>query len=510
MLRSGKNVNVYDFSGGINVSEPPYLIADNECYCDPYTLEGTVNMYWDVGFTKRSGTLKANATALTGTMAKGVRFYRSVAPQRTTIAFLDTGTEVKIYYLDDTNVFQEISGGSAIPTDAKIFFTSWKDCLYVASGGQLMQVISHTGSAWSRADITGLTHKPGIVYLHRDRLWVAGGDMPEGYLECSGYESDSDWSGTEGYAFNVGFKDGDPISVLKSLGDKLLIYKQKSIWSMEGDNLENWFQGKEQRSIGCASPDSVVDVGIGHIFQGADNIYFFDGEQIAPIGNKIKPFLDLIPDGLKDISCAVSNNSFYKIAIPSYTDTDTNTVELFIDLKKFKSGTVAWWLNKGRSINCYVPYDGAGDNAELFFCDGEAGYLQQAEKGSDDNSTLISAEVQTKYFVFGEPNQEKIFDRIFLDIGRGVGDYDIEIFKNIENDFVLPVSVNSSQGVVTFGTAVLGQSMLRPVGTARMKVEIPLPSECDGKSISVKVKHNENYAGVSFYGLTLTYGLKAM
>ena len=510
MLNKGKSINIYDFSGGINVSQPPYLIADNECFCNPYNLEGTVNMFWDVGFKKRKGTLKANSAELTGSMKKGVRFYRSVAPQRTTFVFVDTGSEVKIYYLDDTGTFQELSGGSLIPTDSEIFYTTWKDKLYVASGNQLVQVVSHTGSAWTRSDLSGLTHKPGRIYLHRDRLWVAGGDMPEGYLECCDYEDDTDWSGGDGFAFNVGFKDGDPVCNLISLGNKLIIYKNDSLWSMQGDNLQNWFQDKEEKSVGCVAPDSIIDVGMGHIFLGADNIYFFDGDQIAPIGNKIKPFLDLIPEGRRSLATASYYDNCYRISIPSYNDTVTNTVELLLDLKNFKTGNVAWWLNSGRSINCYINYNGADDTNDLYFCDGEEGYLQQSEIGSNDNGTLIVGECQTKYLVFGEPNRDKIFDRLFLDIGRGVGTYNIEIYRNIENEYILPVAINSLSGVTTFGNAVLGSSMLRASGSSRLKTEIPLPSECDGKSISVKVRHDEDYADVSFYGLSLVYGYKAV
>ena len=115
-------------------------------------------------------------------MIKGVRLYRSIAPQRNYNCFLlIPETEVKIYYLDDANTFQEISGGSVIPTGAKNICNCLERsvvCCFPVNS--LCRLFSHTGSAWARADITGLTHKPGLVYLHRDRLWVCQGRYARG------------------------------------------------------------------------------------------------------------------------------------------------------------------------------------------------------------------------------------------------------------------------------------------------------------------------------------------
>ena len=505
MLSKGKNINVYDFSGGVNLSQPANLIADDECFCDSYNLEGTVNVLWDIGFTKRRGTLKANAIALTESLRYGIRFYRSVVPQKTTIVFADIGTEIKIYYLDDTNVFQEITGGSAIATGSKISAEVWKDKLYIASGAQLVQVISNTGLAWARADITGLTHKPGRIRLHKDRLWVSGGDMPEGYLECCDYDDDTDWSGGDGFAFNVGLKDGDQIIAQKGLGDNLMIYKYNTIWKMEGDNLENWFQKKAQKSVGCAAENSLVDVGIGHIFLGKDNVYFFDGTEIIPIGNKIKPLIDMIPEGLKYLTCATYYNNYYRLSIPSYTDTETNSIELLLDMRYFKSGKISWWIFTGRNIASYIPYNGADDAYSLYACDGSGGYLQQLDKGATDNGVNIVAECQCKYLTFDSPNTDKSYERVIIDSGRGIGDLNLEIYKNVENDYMLPVTINTLSGVVTFGNAVLGESMARSSTAGRLKTEIPLPSECDGRSLSIKIRHSGSESDVTYYGFTLVY-----
>ena len=111
------------------------------------------------------------------------------------------------------------------------------------------------------------------------------------------------------------FKDGDPIVVLLSMGDKLLIYKQKSIWSMQGDNLEKLVPGKRTKKYRvCKSLTSVIDVWNWDIYFKEQIIFIsLTASKLHLLEIKIKPFLDLIPDGLKNIFlCYFLITVFYK------------------------------------------------------------------------------------------------------------------------------------------------------------------------------------------------------
>jgi hypothetical protein len=515
LVNGQEPLNQYDFSAGINISEPGHLIGDNECYANIQTYDGTRNCYWNVGIRKRLGTVKVNATPLTGKLVNGIRFYRSATPVATTVVSSAYPAETKIFYLDGTNAFQEIASGSgtAIATGADVYFAKWKDSLYVSSGSTgnaVIQKITYS-AGWVRSNITGFTYKPQFLCFHKDRLWAAGGDLPQGQLWCSSYDNDTEWgsAGTSAI-FNVGYQDGDPITALVPLGNDLIIYKNNSVWAMVGDNTENWYQQKRIDNTGCVAPKSVVNIiGLGHIFLGSDNLYFYDGTTLTAIGNTIRPWLDNIPLSLRKHCASTYYNNYFRIAFPSLDMNSANNKELLLDLKYFKAGKISWWLYDGRNVAAYVPYSGPQDTNILAFCDDLLGHLRQADIGTQDDSTDFVMELHSKYFVFDQPNTEKNYDRLKIDHALGVGNLNLSIIKNLNDEFTLPLTIDTAGGGgTTLGNMTLGVSQWSSQNNSRMTTEVALPSECDGYALAYKVSHNTNYANVSWYGATLNYKYK--
>jgi hypothetical protein len=513
-LRGGKIANFYDFSGGANCRDAGYLIDDTECVAAAATYDGTLNCYWDNGVRRRRGTSKVNSSAVTDHLVNGIRFYRSSAPAVTTIVAGDyaAGTETQLLYLNGSNVLTEIAEGTTgtkLANGRSVMFTSWKDKLYCASGGEVVQVLSYSG-AWARANITGLTYKPQTIYQHRDRLWAAGGDMPAGYFECCAYDNDASWAAGDGEAFYAGHQDGDPIMQFLSRGDNLIVYKNDSLWLMEGDNLYNWFEKKRNRTIGCSAPLSAVDIGFGHIFLSADNVYFFDGtSDPVNIGDKIKPWLDAIPDALRPLAAACYHNGYYRLAFAKSTQSTYNDFEVILDLRQFKQGKIAWWPMSARNIGAYIPAVGPSDNQNLYYADGSAGTVQLAESGTQDSTTNIRYEFHTKYFTLNSPNRNKIYERLKVDTSQGVGSWQMNVIKNLNDEFLLPVTAPSGGAGSTFGAAVLGTSYWTSQANSRLTTEIPLPPEMDGDAISFQLTHEGNYDNVVAFGFSLAYALRS-
>ncbi len=445
---------------------------------------------------------------IVGAKVYGKRFYRSAAPAKTTICAIDDGNNVKHHYLDGSSVFQEIvKGGSQIAAGNDIHLTTWKDQLYSASGNQLLQIIKYNGS-WSIIDITGLTYKPQYICHHKDRLFAAGGDMPEGYLECTGYESDSSWSGGTGEAFNVGYKDGDPIRQLISLRDNLIVYKQDSIWVLRGDNAQNWFQHRDEKAVGCYAPHSVADVVYGHIFLSIDNIYFFDGERIIPIGDNIKPWLDLIPITYRKNACATYYNGWYRL---SFTNGTYNNKELLFDVNRFiATGRAAWWLNDGRNINNYIVYDGPDDDNTIYMCDSNAGYLRKMEVGTQDDGVDVENQFYSKHFSMGNPNLEKIFDRLKVDLSLSIGTVYLTLVKGLGIGSQLEVEIDTGPATNVWGTGIWGVCKWQgAVDVTRFSHEVAIPAKMDGPTMAFLLKHKTSQANVKFYGMSLAWAPKS-
>jgi hypothetical protein len=280
-------------------------------------------------------------------ITSGIRFYRSIAPTETTIVAASYADETKIFYLDGT-ALKEITGGTVIPTATICEFAPWKDCLYIATGSTYIQKISYD-SGWVKENLavvpTSTSWKPAHIYQHRDRLFIAGGDMPCGYAEGSALESDISFAGDslDGASYYFGYLDGDPITRLISFQNNLMVYKKDSIHALEGDNATNWFATKVQNTIGCTAPNSVVDIGFGQIFLSADNIYFFDGSAVYAIGNKVRPWLYAIPFNMRPLAAAAYHNNYYRISFAKSSTTTHNDFELILDIPLFRQGRMSTW-----------------------------------------------------------------------------------------------------------------------------------------------------------------------
>ena len=510
MLTNSKIIRITDFSGGVNINTPKDMIEDNELYANIDTYDGTKNVLWTHGgLYKIGGIQKVNSTEISNsTIINGIRLYKNTTPEMTTIVAADNGTNVKIYYLDSSNVFQEITGGTAIPTGSKIDMTVWKGNLYIATGNTLLQKVEYS-SGWTKSDLSSLSEHPQYVVQHKDRLFVAGGNITQGQVWATDYEYDNKWYGSGGEIFNFGVNDGDPITRLISLGDDLIVYKNDSIWYLSGDNITNWFEKVGQKSIGCVAPFSVADTPYGHIFLGADNIYLFTGNSLTPIGYNIKPWLDLIPYAMKDEAVSVYHDQYYHIAFAK-NGSSVNDFELVLDLRYINEGKLPWWPIDGRVIGTYIKYDGPNDNNYLYYGSGNSGYLYQTNIGPTNDGANIDMEVHTKYFSAEQPHIDKAYGRLMVDIANNTGDTKLTIKKDIYDSY------EKSYTISTGGETDIWSSSGAEWGTAswvgdtsgRYTFELLMPPEFDGKHLALHFENDDVYEGTALYSITLNTKLK--
>lgn len=125
------------------------------------------------------------------------------------------------------------------------------------------------------------TEEDGTVYPTRlrwsqwqnPRLWHNNTDSSgmAGYVDCD------DTTGA--------------IMAIKKLGDYLFIYKEDGILVLSyvgGDTVFEKSVVTTQASL--IAPNAIVELPHANIFVGTDNIYYFDGSTVTPIGDPIKDF----------------------------------------------------------------------------------------------------------------------------------------------------------------------------------------------------------------------------
>ena len=95
---------------------------------------------------------------------------------------------------------------------------------------------------------------------------------------------------------NSGFIDlvdtPDWIVLLCPLGDRLIVYKERSIWEVIYVGSPNMFIAtKLIDGVGSYIPDGVESLGDEHFFVGPDNMYRFDGRNLTEAGDRIRPLV---------------------------------------------------------------------------------------------------------------------------------------------------------------------------------------------------------------------------
>lgn len=102
------------------------------------------------------------------------------------------------------------------------------------------------------------------------------------------------WDDTleEGAGFIDLYEEGEqPITGLKSLQDRLMVYKPKAIMELmpTGTLAPEHVAQTRIRGTGCAAPYTLASTGSHHFFLGEDqNVYLWDGIALRPIGDVIR------------------------------------------------------------------------------------------------------------------------------------------------------------------------------------------------------------------------------
>ena len=141
-----------------------------------------------------------------------------------------------------------------------------------------------------------------------DQRIIAGGIVAAGagtdnysMIQWSSKGVFSDWTTASGGGSTIIGDSPDWIQAMKRLGASLIVYKERSIYIGRKTYLADppfRFDPAPGQGIGCASPNSIGDLGEEHIFLGWDDVYTFSLKGLVPIGTRIRDELFYGPNGI--------------------------------------------------------------------------------------------------------------------------------------------------------------------------------------------------------------------
>jgi hypothetical protein len=295
-----------DFRGGLNLRADQFNIAENE---SPALLNVEVDPRG--GVRRRDAVAKVNATALDDEIVSLMTHYEAGTNQ-VLVATLDAAiTKSQIYYVADaTGNFT----GPIQVSGVNVFFNTaqpprhvtFNDNTYIVNGALLHNdsgVTTSSALKWDGAtatapipDIDGSAgHFPCARYTTAwaEFVWVAytleSGTTHKNRVRFSAVNDAENWTASDYIDIDIG-EDGDHITAIIPDADRLLVFKQNSIYAIYGFSRDSFEVRNITRTAGCREGSQPVAATTGIFFWYAEEgVYIVNYDDVAWVFERIKP-----------------------------------------------------------------------------------------------------------------------------------------------------------------------------------------------------------------------------
>ena len=380
-----------ELGGGLNDTSGPFKVADNES-------SDLQNIDFDKfgSIMPRLGYTILNTSAISTTNpCLGLYWFRTPTVEKAINVTLD-----KVYRMDVLDgTWDDITQtGPALSTSAEYQcdFTTFNSKVLFTNDADVPKQWGGSGSISNMTVVTGLTKTKLITnfqnYCLMANCVVSGVDSPT-RIYWSAFKDETSWDAAD--FIEIGYNDGQEITGLKVLGDRLIVYKTKSIWFMTftGNADIPFLRFKANASIGCVAPYSIQEVDNGHLFVSWDGLYFFDGLNAYKLSGKIS-------NAIKDINRdrIAYARSAYQFDKNKYLLSVANSSSTWNNLT-FVYDTVNMAFSKytGMSASNMAIFSVNGIEERLYFAD-NLGYTYRGDNGVNDNPSNTSLAVDSYYY----------------------------------------------------------------------------------------------------------------
>ena len=271
-----------DFKGGLNLRADQFNIAENE---SPALLNVEVDPRG--GVRRRDAVVKVNATALDNEIISLMSHYEADTNQVLVAALDSATTQSQIFYnADATGDFTgpiQISGVNVyFDTAQPPRHVTFNDDTYIVNGVMLHNDSGATTSSavkWDGVTATALLpdidgsagHFPCARYTTTwaEFVWVAytleGADTHKNRVRFSAVNDGENWTASDYIDIDIG-EDGDHITAISPDADRLLVFKQNSVYAVYGFSRDSFEVRNITRTAGCRDGTQPVAATAGEFF----------------------------------------------------------------------------------------------------------------------------------------------------------------------------------------------------------------------------------------------------
>jgi len=350
--------------------------------------------------SKRNGYTALNTSAVTNTPnGDGLHWFEyDVSGTTTRKAILVA--DGKLWKMDDLDgTWDDITGGLTITADNLCDFENWNNKVFVTNGedppfewdGTTAQAIQNTP--------TNLTDSKYVAQFN-NYLFLANvivNSVKHGSrIYWSDINNEGAWTDTN--FINIANDDGQEITGIKVLSDRLVVYKTRSIYNVffTGDTTIPFILpggGKSNSAVGCVAPFSIQELENGHVFLSTDGFYFYDGNNSFKISDKITTTLlgyNTAKFG-QAVSLVQKDKNRYWCSLSSSGQTTNDRVLVWDYFNN------AWSIYTGIAAASMATFYVSGIEERPYFFD-YSGFGYRADTGLDDYILNVQTAIDAYYW----------------------------------------------------------------------------------------------------------------
>jgi hypothetical protein len=391
---------VFDFSGGINTRLVNSMLRDNE-------LLDVENGFFDVvgAIKKRGGSVLFTNIPFASPVIAIYRYYTADNHKY----FLWALADGHIGWVTDDGLTVTILG-LVSPSNFGFFTTALNTAIFTNGVDKPWAITQTVPGTLAIATLDPSAPVALYSYFHKGRLFLAGDPSFPSKL----YFSDSGaFTFSPTNTIDISRDDGSQIRQILVQFDLLIIYKDTKIFSLSGDNTQNFQLQLLVANCGLIAPKSLQDMNGIHFFLGRQGsrlgIYTLINGIVTRVSQNIDPSLQNAT--LSEIfnAAAFVDLPYYHLSIP-FNGTLTNNLVFSFDASINAFVRFTNW-----NPNCITSWPGGSDLGFMFYGDSlPTGNIIQMFVGFQDQGSNYNFNVITKYYDFQFQELVKFLHHFYL------------------------------------------------------------------------------------------------
>jgi hypothetical protein len=448
-----------NFGGGLNSTGGPLSLKNNE---SPDLQNVDFNKFGSV--LKRNGYTALNTSAITNDPdIDGLYWFELISSGAFTRMAVNV-SDGKFWKMDDLDgTWDDATNGVTITAGNHVDFETFLNKLYFTNGEDPPLEWDGAGTS-SLATMTvpsGLTDAKYVReynnYLFLGNV-VVSGTHHKSRIYWSNIKDTSTWTATD--FIDVAKDDGEEITGLKVLNDRLVIFKTRSIYILQftGDADIPFVLpggGKTNSAVGCLAPFSIQALENGLVFMSHDGFYLFDGNNSYKISERISTTVDSFTKTslVNARSLVQKDKNRYWCSLTSSGQSENDRVlvwDYFLN---------SWSIYVGMAPSAMATFYVNGVEERPYFGD-YAGFVYRGDTGTDDHplnvETAINAYYYTNWRPFGDLIDKKAIPQvtIFYQVSESVLTF--AYTYDFENGDEYTQTFSLSGGGDVYGTGAYG------------------------------------------------------